>query len=59
MDAGMPRLWIDNKLRENLPNLRDVNGNIRLEFGDAFDYIAARDPSVAEDYERFLNGLNY
>jgi hypothetical protein len=58
MDAGMPTVvGLTNKLRENLPNLRDVNGNIRLEFGDAFDYIAARDPSVAEDYERFFEWI--
>ncbi|TAJ82831.1 hypothetical protein EPO44_17285 [bacterium] len=58
VDAGMPTVaGLTKKLREHLPKLPDVNGNIRPEFGDVFDFIRGREPSVAENYERFFEWI--
>jgi hypothetical protein len=57
-DAGMPTVaQVTNELRQRLPNLFDVNGQRRPEFGDVFDFIAAQDPYVANDYERLFEWI--
>ena len=54
-DAGMPVVAsLTRQLRELLPNLRDVNGNRRHDFGEVFDFIASRDAEVERNYERFF-----
>jgi hypothetical protein len=55
VDAGMPTVAVLTKqLRRVLPTLKDVNGNQRRDFGEVFDFLAARDPSVERNYERFF-----
>ena len=58
VDAGMPTVAeLTEKLRESLPNVRDVNGNPRPEFAQVFDYLVAQDLSVANNYERFFEWI--
>jgi hypothetical protein len=40
--------------RNRLASILDINGNLRPEFRQVFDLIEAHDPSVAGNYERFL-----
>lgn len=49
---------LTKELRQRLPRLPDVNGNIRPEFAQLFDFIQQQDPSVAENYENFFKWIN-
>ncbi len=54
-DAGIPIVAsLTTQLRQLLPTLKDVNGEQRHDFGEVFDFLAARDPSVERNYERFF-----
>ena len=48
---------LTRELRGRLPELSDVNGKPRHEFGEVFDLIERYDPCVAEDYERFFDWM--
>lgn len=54
-DAGIPTVeGMTKELRKLLPQLQDINGNVRPEYGEVFDLLAAYDPSIADNYERFF-----
>jgi len=48
---------LTEELRKRLPNIPDVNGNQRSEFGQVFDLIEAEDPSVKGNYERLFEWI--
>ncbi|MBX3328976.1 MAG: SIR2 family protein [Nitrospira sp.] len=55
VDAGMPMVTeLTKELAALLPTLPDMNGTPCPAYKEAFDDIAAHDPSVAENYERFF-----
>lgn len=58
VDAGMPTVReLTKELRGRLPDLCDVNGIRSPEFGQIFDLLAEKDPSVAGNYERFFEWI--
>jgi len=58
MDAGMPSVaQLTAGLRERLPSLRGINGNMRAEFLALFETIACHDDEVPQNYERFFEWL--
>jgi hypothetical protein len=60
VDAGMPTVaGLTRKLRECLPDVCGINGNPCPEFGQIFDIFAGWSPSLAENYERFFEWLQF
>lgn len=58
VDAGMLTVAdLTKQLRELLPNLQDVNGKQRHDFGEVFDFIASQDQEVATNYEMFFEWI--
>ena len=60
VDAGMPTVAeLTKKLREHLPSMPDVNRLLCPEFEQIFDLFAKGNPSLAENYERFFEWLEF
>jgi hypothetical protein len=58
VDAGLPTVdQLTKQLRTRLPELSDVNGIHRPEFGEVFDLIEVYDPLVRRNYERFFEWI--
>lgn len=58
VDAGMPMVaQLTKELRCRLPSCRDINKKERPDFAQLFDTIAAHDPNVETNYERFFEWL--
>jgi len=58
VDAGLPTVdQLTKQLRTRLPELSDVNGIHRPEFGEVFNLIEAYDPLVGRNYERFFEWI--
>lgn len=59
VDAGMPLVKdLTHCIREQLPDLKDINGNRTLAFKDIFDSIANIDSEVTDNYEKFFNYIH-
>lgn len=57
-DAGMPLVAeLTKELRNRLPGVRDINGNLRSEFADLFDALTEYDCEIRNNYERFFEWL--
>jgi hypothetical protein len=60
VNAGMPTVAeLTKKLREHLPNVSNVNRLLCPEFEQIFDLFAKGNPSLAENYERFFEWLEF
>jgi hypothetical protein len=58
VDAGMPTVaQLTKELRCQLPLCRDRNGKQRPDFAQLFNTIAAHDPAIKDNYERFFDWL--
>lgn len=58
VDAGLPLVaQLTKELRARLPDVRDINGEGGAEFSELFDALAAYEPEIEQNYERFFEWL--
>ena len=59
VDAGMPMIaQLTKQLRERLPEIPDLEGIVRPEFAEVFDFIKEHDKSIADNYEKFFEWIS-
>jgi hypothetical protein len=60
VEAGMPLVaQLTTELRDQLPYIRDINGERRTEFLDLFNALAEYEAGIRSNYERFFEWLHF